>query len=94
MKRNSKEENTLGRGRRYEEPKLNMKKVFAVIVAIIVVIMCVVMLKGLLGKSEENKAVSSIDYFPAYQNNKWGVIDSARKHSNRSFICRNDSNTK
>ena len=48
----------MSRGRRYEEPKLNMKKVFAVIVAIIVVIMCVVMLKGLLGKGEEEKAVT------------------------------------
>ena len=84
----------MSRGRRYEEPKLNMKKVFAVIVAIIVVIMCVVMLKGLIGKGEEEKAVTSIDYFPAYQNNKWGVIDSNRKCSNRSFICRNDSSTK
>ena len=84
----------MSRGRRYEEPKLNMKKVFAVIIAIIVVIMCVVMLKGLLEKGEEDKTLTSIDYFPAYQNNKWGVIDSTRKHSNRSFICRNDSNTK
>ena len=84
----------MGRGRRYEEPKLNMKKVFAVIIAIIVVIMCVVMLKGLLEKGEEDKTLTSIDYFPAYQNNKWGVIDSARKHSNRSFICRNDNSTK
>ena len=29
----------MSRGRRYEEPKLNMKKVFAVILAIVVVVM-------------------------------------------------------
>ena len=43
-----------GRGRRYSrEPKLNMKKVFAVIIAIIVVIMFVLIIKGILTKGEE-----------------------------------------
>ena len=36
------------RGRRYEEPKLNMKKVFAVILAIIVIIMVIFIIKGVL----------------------------------------------
>ena len=43
----------MSRGRRYEEPKLNMKKVFAVIVAIIVIIMFIFIIKGLLDKDEE-----------------------------------------
>ena len=66
----------MSRGRRYEEPKLNMKKVFAVIVAIIVIIMCIVMLKGILSKDTEQGKIVSKDYFASYQNSKWGVIDS------------------
>lgn len=66
----------MSKGKRYEEPKLNMKKVFAVIIAIIVVIMCVVMLQGILKKDEKQGKVTSKDYFAAYHNNKWGVIDS------------------
>ena len=65
----------MSRGRRYEEPKLNMKKVFAVIVAIIVIIMCIVMLKGILSKDTKQGKIVSKDYFASYQNNKWGVID-------------------
>ncbi len=66
----------MSRGRRYDEPKLNLKKVFAVIILFVVIIMCVVMLKGILDGEEEKGNVTSIDYFAAYQNNKWGVIDS------------------
>ena len=53
----------MSRGRRYEEPKLNMKKVFAVIVAIIVIIMCIVMLKGILSKYTKQGKIFSTDYF-------------------------------
>ena len=66
----------MSRGKRYDEPKLNLKKVFAVIILFAVIIMCVVMLKGILDGEEEQGNVTSIDYFAAYQNNKWGVIDS------------------
>lgn len=64
------------RGRRYEEPKLNMKKVFAVIVAIVVVIMFIFIIKGILTKDKEQVKITSKDYFVVFQNNKWGVIDS------------------
>ena len=65
------------RGRRYEEPKLNIKKVIAVVVAIIVLIMFVFLIKGILTKEEKsgNKIVS-ISYFAAFKDNKWGVINS------------------
>ena len=66
----------MSKGRRYEEPKLNMKKVFAVIVAFVVIVMCVIMLKGILDKDKTQGKITSKDYFAAYQNNKWGVIDS------------------
>lgn len=68
----------MSRGRRYEEPKLNMKKVFAVIIAIIVLIMFIFVIKGILTKDEEQGGkIVSKDYFVLYQNNKWGVIDSS-----------------
>lgn len=66
----------MSRGKRYEEPKLNLKKVFAVVIAFIVFIMCIFMIKGILSKDKEQGNISSEDYFAAYENNKWGVIDS------------------
>lgn len=76
----------MSRGRRYEEPQLNKKKVFAVIVAIIVFIMCVLMLKSILTKQSAKGKIASKDYFTVYQNNKWGVIDSSRRSSNRPIL--------
>jgi hypothetical protein len=66
----------MSRGRRYEEPQLNLKKVFAVIVAIAVVIMFIFVLKGILSKDKEQVKITSKDYFVAFKDNKWGVIDS------------------
>ncbi len=72
----------MNKGKRYEEPKLNLKKVFAVIIAIIVVIMFIFIIKGILTKDKEQVKITSKDYFVVYQNNKWGIIDSARKYCN------------
>ncbi|MCI8384462.1 MAG: WG repeat-containing protein [Clostridia bacterium] len=66
----------MSRGRRYEEPKLNLKKVFAVILAIVVVIMSIFMINGILRKDKEQGKIASKDYAVIYQDNKWGVIDS------------------
>lgn len=66
----------MDRGRRYEEPQLNLKKVFAVIIAIAVVIMFIFIIKGIITKDKENGKIISNDYFVSYQNNKWGVINS------------------
>lgn len=63
------------RGRRYEQPKLNKKKVFAVILAILVFIMFVFVIKGILTKDREQGKITSKDYFAAFKDNKWGVID-------------------
>lgn len=67
----------MSKGRRYDdEPKLNIKKVIATVVAIIVVIMFVVSIKKLLSNPKKTKEVSTIEtYFPAYTNKKWGVIN-------------------
>lgn len=66
----------MSRGKRYEEPKLNLKKVFAVIIAFVVLIMFIFMIRGLFAKDEEQTRITSKDYFAAFQNNKWGIIDS------------------
>ena len=68
----------MSRGRRYDtEPKLNMKKVFAVIIAIAVIIMFIFIIKGLLTKEETTGKITSKSYFSVYKDNKWGVIDEA-----------------
>ena len=68
----------MSRGRRYEqEPKLNIKKVIAVIVAIIVVVMCIYMIGKILKREGNQSRISSKEYFAVFENNKWGVIDSS-----------------
>lgn len=64
------------KGKRYEEPKLNLKKVFAVILAIVVIIMVIIALHKILTKGKEQGKIKSIDYAVILQDNKWGVIDS------------------
>lgn len=67
----------MSRGRRYDtEPKLNMKKVFAVVIAIAVVIMFIFIIKGLLTNNDEKGKITSETYFSVYKDNKWGVINS------------------
>ena len=67
----------MSRGRRYDsEPKLNMKKVFAVIIAVVVIIMFIFIIKGLLSKDTTTGKIISQTYFTSYKNNKWGVINS------------------
>ena len=65
------------RGRRYDnEPKLNIKKVIAVAVAIIVIIMFVIALKNLLNSDSPSNNLVSTTYFVINKDNKWGVIDN------------------
>ncbi len=71
----------MSRGRRYDnEPRLNIKKVVATIVAIVVVIMFVISIKKLLSNMKRTKEVSIAEtFFPVYTNEKWGVMDNAGK---------------
>lgn len=65
------------KGRRYEqEPKLNLKKVFAVLMAVVVVVMFVFIINGILSKGENKGKVVNQSYFTVFKDNKWGVIDS------------------
>ncbi len=68
------------RGKRYyEEPKLNIKKVIAVVVAILVIIMFVVAIKKLISDDEGTTRGIASAYFPVYTNGGWGVIDDSGK---------------
>ena len=66
------------KGRRFDnEPKLNLKKVFATIVAIIVFIMVIVSIVNLLNKDKKTNTEMQIPirYFPIFESGKYGVID-------------------
>lgn len=66
----------MGRGRRYDdEPKLNMKKVFGVIIIPLLIILSICMFKNYAGKEKKTGRIVSKSYFTAYKDNKWGVID-------------------
>lgn len=67
----------MSRAKRYSnEPKLNIKKVIAVILAIIVIIMFIFAIKTLLSNSKKQGKVTATSYYPVYTNEKWGVINS------------------
>ena len=71
----------MNRGRRYESThggSLNVKKIFAVFVAVAVIAMCVVVIKYLLNKGDKSGgSISSVNnYYVSYKDNKWGVINS------------------
>lgn len=72
----------MSKGRRYDkEPKLNIKKVIAVIMAIAVIIMFVIGIKTLLTQEKSNnpEKLTVASYYPVYTNEKWGVIDQTGK---------------
>lgn len=66
------------RGRRYDgEPKLNIKKVIAVLIVFIVIIMCIVLIVKFAKPAQktETKTVAN-SYIPVYTGGKWGIINS------------------
>lgn len=64
------------RGRRYDEPKLNLKKVFGVLIAFVVIIMVIVSIVKLIKKHHETATLTATTYFTMLENDKWGVIDN------------------
>ena len=65
----------MSRGKRYSnEPKLNIKKVIAVILAIAIIVLFIIAITKLL--NSDSKTISAKTYFSVYTNNKWGVIDN------------------
>ena len=71
----------MSKGKRYDsEPKLNIKKVIATLIAIVVIIMFIISLKNLLTKPLVKEEISTITtYYSAYRNGKWGIIDNNGK---------------
>lgn len=64
-------------GRRYEsEPKLNLKKVFGVIIAFIVMILIIVTIVRIVKTSGNKVEVKRINYYVAYENGNFGVINN------------------
>lgn len=66
----------MSRGRRYDEPKLNLKKVFGVLIGIIVIIMVIVSIVKLVKNHQETNQLTATTYFSVLENDKWGVIDN------------------
>lgn len=68
----------MSRGKRYnDEQKLNLKKVFAVIITIVVIVMFIIGIKNLLKKENTTtEYFTEIEYFTVFENGKWGVINS------------------
>lgn len=68
----------MSKGKRYDgEQKLNLKKVFAVLLAIAVIVMFVVGINRLFNtRSATEEKTVALRYFPVYTEGKWGVIDS------------------
>ena len=64
-------------GKRYSnEPKLNYKKVLAVIIAMIVIIIAIIAIRNILTKAKNTKPVQLLNYFALYQEGKWGILGS------------------
>lgn len=66
----------MGKGKRYDEPKLNLKKVFGTIITIAVIIMIIITINKILSKKAEKINNEKLSYFSAYLDGKWGVINS------------------
>ena len=67
----------MSKGKRYDgERKLNVKKIFGVIIAIAVIIMIIISIKNIVKKSNMLNMQTKQAYFSVYENGKWGVIDS------------------
>ena len=70
----------MSKGKRYNgsEHKLNMKKVFAVIIAILVIIMFILILIRLMKPTQSSTEKNiTMAYYTAFDNDKWGVINSS-----------------
>ena len=72
------------KGRRFDdEPKLNIKKVIATVVAFLVIIMVISsIIMAIKKKSNKQEIVTTVNYFSAYSNSKWTVINSKGEQLN------------
>ena len=73
----------MGKGKRYDEPKLNLKKVFGTIITILVIIMIIVTINKILSKEADKIQLEKSKYFPTYVDGKWGVIEETQETEER-----------
>lgn len=66
----------MSKGKRYDEPKLNLKKVFGVVIGLIVMVMVIMSIVKLIKSHHETNQLMTTAYFTMLDNNKWGVIDN------------------
>ena len=67
----------MSKGKRYEnQRKINLKKVFAVMMAFFVIIIAIIMVKNVLSKAKNTKTIETINYFALYEDEKWGILGS------------------
>ena len=67
----------MAKGKRYDnEPKLNIKKVIGVIIALVVLIMIITSVVKILKNNPSEDAFRTASYYSVYTNGKWGVIDN------------------
>lgn len=65
------------RGKRYDnEPHLNKKKVFGVIITIAVIIMMIISMKRILTQTVAPVADNKYTYYTIYSDGKWGVMNN------------------
>ena len=65
------------RGRRYDnEPKLNLKKVAGVIIALAVIVMIIISIVNIVKDSDKPVEVKIYSYYTAYENGGFGVINN------------------
>lgn len=70
----------MAKGKRYDgERKLNLKKVFGVIIAFAVLVMIIISIVKVLNTDTTTYNEIVTQYFSSYTNGKWGVIDQEGK---------------
>lgn len=70
----------MAKGKRYDgQRKLNLKKVFGVIIAFAVLVMIIISIVKVLNTDTTTYNQIATQYFSSYTNGKWGVIDQEGK---------------
>ena len=64
------------RGKRYDEPKLNLKKVFGVLIALAVIVMIIISIVNIVKGSDKKVEVKNYTYYTSYKAGKFGVINN------------------
>ena len=67
----------MAKGKRYDEPKLNIKKVIGAVIALVVLIMIITSIVKILKTGKEDGNIIGTSYFTVFANDKWGVIDNS-----------------